>query len=137
VPNATPHWSPKNDWITWETEQGFVLVSPDGKLERILSDDQWLVHTWSPAGLEVFGIRETDSLRLSLAAVDARTGKPRVLADLGPSPPVNNRVKGLSMGADGQTIVTSIVRLRGDLWLLDGVQWRDRSPWWRRLFRLP
>jgi eukaryotic-like serine/threonine-protein kinase len=137
MPNATPHWSPRNDWITWETEQGFVLVSPDGKQERILSDDQWLVHTWSPGGLEVFGIRETDDLRLSLAAVDARTGKPRVLADLGPSPPVNNRVKGLSMGADGQTVVTSILRLRGDLWVLDGVQWRDRPPWWRGLFRFP
>ena len=36
VPNATPHWSPKNEWITWETEQGFVLVSPDGKEQRAI-----------------------------------------------------------------------------------------------------
>jgi len=40
VPNATPHWSPKGDWITWETDQGFMLVSPDGKEDRVLSHDQ-------------------------------------------------------------------------------------------------
>src|ERR1700692_929360 len=62
VPNATPHWSPRNDWITWETEQGFVLVSPDGGQQRVLSDDQWLVHTWSRDGSEVFGIRESENL---------------------------------------------------------------------------
>jgi Tol biopolymer transport system component len=137
VPNATPHWSQKNDWITWETEQGFVLVSPDGKEERVLSDDQWLVHTWSQDGSEVVGIRETEDLRLSLVAVGARTGKSRVLADLGPSPPVNNPVKGFSLSADGRTIATSVVRLRGDLWLLNDLKWRDSSL--RRLwpFRSP
>jgi Tol biopolymer transport system component len=125
VPNATPHWSPTNDWITWETEQGFVLVSPDGTEERVLSDDQWLVHTWSRDGSEIFGIRETEDLRLSLVSVDARTRKARVVADLGPSPPVNNPVKGFSLSADGPTIATSIVRLRGDLWLLNDLRWRE------------
>jgi len=48
-----------------------------------------------------------------------------VLADLGPSPPVNNPVKGFSMSADGSTITTSMVRLRGDLWLLNDLQWRN------------
>jgi Tol biopolymer transport system component len=137
VPNATPHWSPRNDWITWETEQGFVLVSPDGGQQRVLSDDQWLVHTWSRDGSEVFGIREDENLHLSLVAVNARTEKARVLADLGPSPPVNNPVKGFSLSADGRTIATSIVRLRGDLWLLDGLQWRDDSRRWLRAFRSP
>ena len=137
VPNATPHWSPRNDWITWETEQGFVLVSPDGRQQKVLSDDQWLVHAWSRDGSEVFGIRESENLRLSLVAVNAQTKKARVLADLGPSPPVNNPVKGFSLGADGRSIATSIVRLRGDLWLLDGLQWRDGSRRWLRPFRSP
>jgi eukaryotic-like serine/threonine-protein kinase len=133
VPNATPQWSPKNDWITWETAEGFMLVSPDGTRQRLLSQDQWLAHTWSRDGSEVLGIRETDDLRLSLVAVDARvTGKSRVITDLGPSPPVNNPVKGLSVSGDGQAIATSMVRLRGDLWLLNGLQWRpsaSRWPW--------
>jgi len=137
VPNATPHWSPRNDWITWETEQGFVLVSPDGKEQRVLSDDQWLVHTWSRDGSEILGIRGTEDLRLSVVGLDVRTARARVLADLGPSPPVNNPVKGFSLGADGRTIATSIVRLRGDLWLLEGLQWRSSSSRWRWLFRSP
>ncbi|HEX6464422.1 MAG TPA: hypothetical protein VFZ98_08215 [Vicinamibacterales bacterium] len=134
VPNATPSWSPKDDWITWETDQGFVLASPDGKRQRVLSDDHWLAHAWSRDGSRVFGIRESEQLRLTLVALDAATGRARVIADLGPSPPVNNPVKGLSIDADGRTIVTSLVHLRGGLWTMGGVRWRDRSPGWLSLF---
>ena len=135
IPNATPSWSPNDDWITWETKEGFILVSPDGKQQRVLSDDHWLVHTWSKDGSRIFGIRETEQLRLSLAAVDARTGNQRIVADLGPSPPVNNPVKGLSMSPDGLTVVTSLVRLRGDLWSIGDVRWRDASSRWFSWFR--
>jgi Tol biopolymer transport system component len=136
VANATPHWSPTNDWITWETEQGFELVSPDGKQERTFSDDAWsdnpwLVHTWSRDASEIFGIRETDDRHLSLVSVRVATGKARTLFDLGSSPPVNNPVKGLSLSADGRTITTSILRLRGDLWMLNGLHLKPAS-WWSR-----
>jgi serine/threonine protein kinase/Tol biopolymer transport system component len=134
VPNATPSWSPNDEWITWETEHGFVLVSPDGKQQRVLSDDHWFVHTWSKDGSRIFGIRETEQLRLSLVALDAHTGNQRILADLGPSPPVNNPVKGLSVSADGR-IVTSLVHLRGDLWLVGDVRWQEASPRWFSWFR--
>jgi Tol biopolymer transport system component len=130
IPNASPSWSPKNDWITWETDEGFVLVSPDGKRQRVLSDDHWLAHTWSRDGSRIYGIRETDRLRLSLVAVDPGTGHGRAIADLGPSPPVNNPVKGLSVGEGGRAIVTSLVHLRGGLWTLGDVRWRDPSPGW-------
>ena len=135
VPNATPSWSPNSDWITWETDQGFVLVSPDGKQQRLLSDDHWFVHTWSRDGAHIFGIRETEQLRLSLADLDARTGTERILADLGPSPPVNNPVKGLSVSPDGLTVVTSLVHLRGDLWSIGGVRWQQAASPWFALFR--
>jgi Tol biopolymer transport system component len=134
VPNAAPSWSPNDDWITWETEQGFLLVSPDGKQQRVLSDDHWLAHTWSKDGSRIFGIRESEQLRLTLVALDLETGRARVIADLGPSPPVNNPVKGLSIGADGRTIVTSLVHLRGGLWTMGGIRWRDNSPGWLSLF---
>jgi Tol biopolymer transport system component len=126
VPNAAPQWSPRNDWITWETGNGIVLVSPDGKAERTLpggvSDDRWLFHAWSRDGSRLVGITETDDHRLSLVDVDARSGSRRALADLGVPPPVNNPVKGLSVSPDGRSVVISTVRLRGDLWLLDGLR---------------
>jgi hypothetical protein len=48
----------------------------------------------------------------------------RVRADLGPSPPVNNPLRGFGVAADGRSIVTSVVRPRGDLWLLEGLKTR-------------
>ena len=130
VPNATPHWSPANDWITWETNRGFVLVSPDGKSDRWLSTDQWLAHTWSADGSDIFGIRQTEDLRLEVVAFDVRGARVRAVADLGPSPPVNNPVRGLAVSADGRRLITAMVgHPAGDLWLLDGLRVRTRR-WW-------
>jgi eukaryotic-like serine/threonine-protein kinase len=137
VANATPAWSPAGDWITWETQDGFLLVSPDGTGQRLLSDEHWLAHAWSHDGTRIFGIRETEDLRLSLVSLDAASGGVRVLADLGPSPPVNNPVKGLNVSGDGRSFVTSMVSLRGDLWTVGNVRWRETSPAWSRWFRTP
>ncbi len=133
VANAAPHWSPKNDWITWDTDRAFVLVSPDGTEERELSQHQWLAHTWSADGSRIFGIRETDDLRLALVALAADTGKEMMLADLGPSFAFNNPVKGLTVAADGRSVATSIVRPHGDLWLAEGIRWRS---WLERILPL-
>jgi serine/threonine protein kinase/Tol biopolymer transport system component len=135
VPNAAPSWSPSDEWITWETEQGFVLVSPDGIRQRMLSDDHWLAHTWSKDGSRIFGIRETERLRLTLVVLDVATGKTRLIADLGPSPAVNNPVKGLSVNGDGHSVVTSIVHLRGGLWTVGNLRWQDERPAWYTLLR--
>ena len=62
VPNATPRWSPRGDWITWETSAGFAVVSPDGSADRVLTDQQWLVHAWSTDGTRVLGVFETAEL---------------------------------------------------------------------------
>ena len=130
VPNATPQWSPAGDWITWETADSFMLVSPDNTRERRLSEDQWHAHTWSRDGAEVFGIRETEDLQLSLVAVDVRNpGRTRVLKLLGPSPPANNPVRGLSLSPDGRTFVTSLLRLRGDLWRLADLPREETRRW--------
>jgi len=131
VANATPAWSPTGDWITWETDEGFLLVSPDGTGQRVLSDEHWLAHTWAHDGRRIFGIRETEDLRLSLVSLETDSGRIHIVADLGPSPPVNNPVKGLSVSADGRTFVTSMVSLRGDLWTLGNVSWREPSFWAR------
>ena len=138
VPNATPRWSPSNDWITWETDQGFTLVSPDGAKERVLTTDQWLAHTWSATGTEIYGVRETEELHLEVVGVDAGSARRRVIVDLGPSPPVNNAVKGLTVGPDGRRLVTSIIRqVRGDVWLLDGLRTRPPSARWPWPFKSP
>jgi Tol biopolymer transport system component len=136
IPNAMPAWSPTGAWITWETRDGFLLVSPDGTAQRLLSDEHWLAHTWSRDGTRIFAIRETEDLRLTLVSLDTHSRELHVIADLGPSPPVNNPVKGLTASADGERFVTSVVSLRGDLWTAANLDWRITSaPWWRWLRR--
>ena len=130
VPDATPHWSPADDWITWETEKGLLLVSPDGKNERILQNEQsdrWLFHEWASRGTRLVGIKETDDLQLILVEADPKSGRQTVLAHLGQSPPANNPVKGFSLSPDGRTAVVATVRLRGDLWVMDGLKLRRRG----------
>ena len=100
---------------------GFTVVSPDGSADRVLTDQQWLVHAWSPDGTRVLGVFETADLHLAIVGLDVRTGAPGIPADLGPSPPVNNPLRGFGVTPDGRSIVTSIVRPRGDLWLLEGL----------------
>jgi len=131
VPGAAPHWSPTGDWITWETEQGLILVSPDGKTERPLHGehamDRWLFHEWTAQGARLVGIKESDDAQLVIVEVDLANGRERVLARLGPSPPVNNPVKGFTLSADGRTAVIATVHLRGDLWVMDGIKLRRRT----------
>jgi hypothetical protein len=130
VANAMPRWSPNGDWITWETERGFVLVSPDGAREQRMSHEDgfwsqvpWLVHAWSRDGTQIFAIALSQDRRLKLISVRAATGAVRELKDLGRSPVLNNPVKGLSVSEDGRTFTTSLAQVPGDLWLLKGLKW--------------
>ncbi len=56
-----------------------------------------------------------------MVRVDVGSGATRtVVKDLGPAPPSSVPLRGLSLAADGRSLLTSIYRLRGDLWLLEG-----------------
>jgi Tol biopolymer transport system component len=129
VANASAHWSPTGEWITWETPRGLVLVSPDGARIRPLGNEHeiwtqvtWLVHAWSHDGTQIFGITQTDDRRLKLMSARVATGAIKELMDLGLSPVVNNPVKGFSVSADGRTFTTSLAQAPGDLWLLKGLR---------------
>jgi Tol biopolymer transport system component len=81
VANAVPHWSPRGtpEWITWETAEALVLVSPDGTREQRITTGQWFVHTWSADGTSIIGIKETENLKLALVSVTVSTGKERTI----------------------------------------------------------
>ena len=117
---SDPHWSPRGDWITIETREGLALISPDGTRTRLLSEETWMAHTWSGDGSLIYGIKVDDELHLILAAIDTETGDEKFLADLGRSAPTITPVRGLSMAPDGKSLATSVMRLKGDLWVLEG-----------------
>jgi len=78
-----------------------------------------------------------DDLGLQLVAFDVATGRETVLSkDLGAFPPISDPLDGLSLAPDGRSLLTSIVRLRGDVWLLSGFEPRRPSPL-ERLFSAP
>jgi Tol biopolymer transport system component len=125
---SNPRWSPTGEWITAETRDGFSIVSADGATTRVLSDEAPLVHGWSQDGKHIYGIRPADGGRLQLVAFDLATDTETVVAkDLGPSPPSDDPLEGFSLAPDGRSFLTSILRLRGDVWLLEGFE-APRAP---------
>jgi Tol biopolymer transport system component len=118
---SNPRWSPRGDWILCELSEGVALVSPDGQKTRVLADESWLGQAWSKDGSRVYAVRLSEALRLQLVEVDVASGRERTLvADLGPAPASDVPLRGLSLSPDGRSLLTSIYRLRGDLWLLEG-----------------
>jgi len=116
-----PRWSPRGDWITCDTPEGFTLVSPDGRTGRLLSEETWLAHGFSKDGATVYAVRQTENLHMQLTSFDVATGRETVVTeDLGLTPPTSSPLRGFSLAPDGRSFLTSIVELRGDIWLLEG-----------------
>jgi Tol biopolymer transport system component len=118
-PSAS-QWSPQGDWITVDIPEGFAIVSPDGVTTRLLSEQPMLVHAWSRDGKTIYGIRLNDSLHLTLLKIDLKSAHETLIGDLGPSAPMIDPMEGFSMALDGKSFLTSVPRLKSDLWIADG-----------------
>ena len=120
---SNPRWSPTGGWITCDTREGFSVVSTKDGSARVLSEDTPLAHGWSRDGARVFAVRPADGGRLELVAIAIATGTEAVVSkDLGASPPSDDPLRGFSLAPDGKSYLTSILRLRGDLWLIEGFE---------------
>ena len=115
-----PQWSPDGRWIACQLADGLTVVAPDGKKKRTISLEAWIAYAWSADSSELFGLRLTDDLHhFMLAAVDVRTGRERIVnANVGPIPQANQPIRGLSR-AGRRGFVTSVARVRSDIWLLE------------------
>jgi Tol biopolymer transport system component/tRNA A-37 threonylcarbamoyl transferase component Bud32 len=114
-------WSPDGRWISCELQGGLFIISPDGREERMVSEEPGLRHAWSHDSSKIIAVRQTIDNRLQLVSIDIATRQERVLtADLGPSPPATPQLRGFSLSPDGSHVLTSIIRLRADLHVLDG-----------------
>ena len=125
---ARPKWSPDGRWIVADTADGLVVVTPDGKDSRVISQDIWIAYTWSADSRQIYGLREADRVRhYELAAIDIATMKERVInPELGVIPPASQPIRGLAlMGSD--SLVTSIASARSDIWLAEGLEAPRRS----------
>jgi hypothetical protein len=132
LPFTHPRWSPSGEWIACETSGGLLLLSPDGKRARTLSEESWLVYGWAADSSKLYGIRASNDRELMLATVDVGTGKEQIVAaNLGPVPLESHPVRGFSL-ISAKSVATSIVRVRSDVWLLDG--FTPRTGFFERLW---
>jgi len=118
-----PVWSPSGEWIACGTEEGTVLVSPDGKKTRTLPLPKTGVLAWSKDGQTLYGLHDERG-SWSLIAGDLRSGGIRKVADYGFAiypyswlPYFDLR---LSLSSDGKSFAVGNLKRQTDLWILEG-----------------
>jgi Tol biopolymer transport system component len=122
-----PRWSPRGNWIV-SRGSGLFLTSPDGKVDRKISDKTYMLHGWSKDGSLVYGIRSTEAQHLVLESIDPETAQQKLITDFGPVPPSmrfgelngTTAFRGFSMSPGGRSFLTSVFRSTSDIWMLEG-----------------
>src|SRR5262249_20824199 len=119
-------------WILCQTPEGLLLIDAAGGATRALSREEWFAYAWAADGRKVYGLRNADDLHhFLLASVDVETGRETVInPNLRAMPQATPPIRGLArIRTDG--FLTSIARVRSDIWLLEGF---DRAGRFRRFF---
>ena len=129
---SNPAWSPDGRWISCELQGRAVYRLARRPRAAARQRGFMAPPRWSLDSSRIIAVRQTDDNRLQLVSIDIATRGERVLTpDLGPSPPATPQLRGFSLSADGKRVLTSLIRLRGDLHVLDGFAPPDSL--WRRL----
>jgi serine/threonine protein kinase/Tol biopolymer transport system component len=126
---ALPDWSPTGEWISFQDEGGWKVISPDGKTVKALGKIQTRHLAFSKDGKQLYGVREEHGGALhggaTLFSFDLLTGKMKDLRDLGHElAPASDYGPGIrfSLAPDGKSIAYSVGDFRSTLWLLEGFQ---------------
>jgi Tol biopolymer transport system component len=120
---SRPKWSPDGRWIAADTFEGLAIVSPDGKVSRVVSEEIWIAYAWAADSRRIYGLREADRPRhYALAVIDIDTMKERVInPELGVIPPASQPIRGLALTSGG-SLVTSVASARSDIWIAEGLE---------------
>jgi Tol biopolymer transport system component/predicted Ser/Thr protein kinase len=115
-----PSWSPTGEWITFFSEDGWGLISPDGKTKRNLGISQSDHLMFSKDGKLVYGLNGR-----TLFVTDLTTKQTRTIRDLGEgNNPSSHSTPGVrfSLAPDGKSFMYPIksARSQSTLWMLEG-----------------
>ncbi len=111
------HWSPDGRWIAGASLAGVHLLSPDGKIDKLLSEDAQ-GGDFSPDGKTFYALRKDDQHRWMVAPINVETGRegPGVVLPI-PGPLY---VGGVSVHPDGKRMAVHANELKYDLWMVGG-----------------
>ena len=136
-------WSPRGDWIAFRDGDVLRIVSPDGKQNRVISRRVWETYGWSPDGMAVYAVGSDANRRVSLSRIELASEKESHIADLGPLPPafefadsyLNDFLyRGFSLHPNGRSFLTSVERVRAQLYLITDFDrtFRLADRWFKR-----
>ena len=111
-------WSPDGNWLTWLSNDGLSVVSPDGSHTELLSRETgWQQVTgFTKDSAEVIGIRKNENHHFVIEAIEIRSKRRRTILDMGPQAGAH----GFSLAPDGKSFLTTLERENGDIWILEG-----------------
>jgi Tol biopolymer transport system component len=116
-----PQWSPTGEWIAYRSTDGLAIVRPDGQQRQVLAPDRAPALAWSRDGRTLYAILVAENSN-SLQAFDVATGRGRMLRQFAagstPAGPVTPSLR-LAVSPDGRSLLTSVLRHRSDIWVLE------------------
>lgn len=124
VASELPQWSPKGEWITFANDDGWHLISPDGKNVRDIGKLNVQHLAFSLDGRRLFGIRGEQGHQY-LFSIDANApgSGMKTIADVGKDyAPASNFNPGyrLSVAPDGTCAIYSVATIKSSIWLFEG-----------------
>ena len=138
---CVPQWSPTGDWIAFVANDGVRLVSPDGSHQRLLSSITPHALAWSRDGSQVYAISVENDRRSTVSSIDQITGAAKTIRrfdrDVVFATPQNPGLRA-SLSPDGASLLTTVLRTRSDIWMLEGFDQpqgildRLHAPWGSR-----
>jgi Tol biopolymer transport system component len=117
-----PDWSPTGEWLTFQDNSGWNLVSADGKTTKPLGKLESAHLAFSKDGKLLYGIREEHD-KTTLFSLNISTMKVSYIRELGRDlAPYCDVCPGIrfSVAPDGKSIAYTTAVSKSNLWILEG-----------------
>lgn len=130
-------WSPDGQWIACPDPGHVALISPDGKMSRVVGERPAMV-AWSHDSKTLYTLAEDVSQKWLLTSIDVKTETEKTIATMGAEERflagfTDNSM--ISLSPDGKSIAATSTTSKNDIWMLEGFPqprgWLARLLWWR------